>query len=192
MTFRDRATDQIYQPAEDSDLLARAAAERIDGDALVVDVGTGSGYVAARIAEATGARVVGTDLSPLAVRAARDRGVEVLRGDLLAPIHAPVDAVTFNPPYLPTDPDAEWDDWMEHALSGGPDGRRLIDPFLDDLPRVLGVDGRAYLLASSLTGIDAIRERARDNGLRADRIAEESFPFETLVALGITIGNNTK
>jgi len=192
MTFRDRATDQIYQPAEDSDLLARAAAERIDGDALVVDVGTGSGYVAARIAEATGARIVGTDLSPLAVRAARDHGVEVLRGDLLAPIRAPVDAVMFNPPYLPTDPDAEWDDWMEHALSGGPDGRRLIDPFLDDLPRVLGADGRAYLLASSLTGIDAIRERARDNGLRADRIAEESFPFETLVALEITTENNTK
>ncbi|PSP96749.1 methyltransferase [Halobacteriales archaeon QS_5_70_17] len=191
MTFRDRATEQVYQPAEDSDLLARVAADGIDGG-RVVDVGTGSGYVAARVAEATGADVVGTDLSPLAVRAARERGVPVVRGDLLEPIRGPVQAVTFNPPYLPTDPDAEWDDWMEHALSGGPDGRRLIDPFLDDLPRVLAPAGRAYLLVSTLTGVDGVRERVRENGLAADGVAEESFPFETLVVLEITHGNQTK
>ncbi|MFC6835775.1 HemK2/MTQ2 family protein methyltransferase [Halomarina ordinaria] len=185
--LRERADDeQVYQPAEDSDLLARAVAERLDGDERLLDVGTGSGYVAATVADETGCDAVGVDLSPLAVRAARERGVPVVRGDLLAPFRdGAFDVVAFNPPYLPTDPDAEWDDWMEHALSGGADGRRLVDPFLDDVRRVLAPGGRVFLLVSSLTDIEAVRERARANGLRGDVVAEASFPFERLVVLDL-------
>lgn len=186
MVDREQATEQVYQPAEDSHLLAETAAEALadlDADARVVDVGTGSGYVAAHVAEATGIDVLGVDISPLAVREARDHGVPVVRSNLLDGLRGPFDAVTFNPPYLPTDPEAEWDDWMEYALSGGPDGRRAIDPFLDDLPRVLAPDGRAVLLVSSLTDVEAVTDRAADNGLASRELAEESFPFERLVVL---------
>ncbi|MWG35670.1 HemK2/MTQ2 family protein methyltransferase [Halomarina oriensis] len=186
MVDRETATEQVYQPAEDSHLLAETAAEELaalPGDARVVDVGTGSGYVAAHVGEQTGLDVLGVDISPLAVREARDHGVGVVRSNLLDGLTGPFDAVTFNPPYLPTDPDAEWDDWMEYALSGGPDGRRAIDPFLDDLPRVLAPDGRAFLLVSSLTDVGAVTARAAENGLAAREVAEESFPFERLVVL---------
>ncbi|WP_254534804.1 HemK2/MTQ2 family protein methyltransferase [Halomarina litorea] len=184
--------DDVYQPAEDSHLLASAAIDSmgpLDPDALVVDVGTGSGYVAARVGEATDARVVGVDISPLAVREAREHGVSVLRGDLLEPIRGPVDVVLFNPPYLPTDPENEWDDWMEYALSGGEDGRRAIEPFLADLPRVLAPEGRAYLLVSSLTDPEAVRAHAEEQGLDARQVGEESFPFETLSVWEITLRN---
>jgi release factor glutamine methyltransferase len=189
MVGRERAERQVYQPAEDSRLLAETAAEALADlpqDARVVDVGTGSGYVAARVAEATGTDVLGTDISPLAVREARDHGVAVVRSDMLDALTGPFDAVTFNPPYLPTDPDAEWDDWMEYALSGGPDGRRAVDPFLDDLPRVLAADGRGFLLVSSLTDVDAVARRATANGLATRELADESFPFERLVVLELT------
>lgn len=187
-------TDQVYQPAEDSRLLAASALDSVtpgEGE-LVVDVGTGSGYVAERFAEETDARVVGIDISPLAVREARERGVEAVRGDLLDPLSGPVDVVLFNPPYLPTDPENEWDDWMEHALSGGEDGRRAIEPFLSDLPRVLAPDGRAYLLVSSLTDPDAVRAYAEDEGLTTRQVGEESFPFETLSVWEITLRHRSE
>ncbi|MFC7154790.1 HemK2/MTQ2 family protein methyltransferase [Halomarina halobia] len=182
--YEERGGAQVYQPAEDSDLLARAAARRLGRDERILDVGTGSGYVAATVAAATGARVIGADVSPLAVREARERGVPVVRANLLDPFRdGAFDAVLFNPPYLPTDPEAEWDDWMERALSGGPDGRRVIDPFLADVRRILRPDGRVFLLASSLTDVEAVRETARESGLDGEVIAEESFPFERLVVL---------
>jgi release factor glutamine methyltransferase len=77
---------------------------------------------------------------------------------------------------------------MEHALSGGPDGRRVVDPFLADVGRVLAPDGRAYLLVSSLTDPGAVRERARAEGLAAREVAEEAHPYERLVVLELRPG----
>lgn len=177
---------EVYQPAEDSHLLADAAVD--DGvDGLVVEVGTGSGYVAERVAAETGASVVATDVNPHACAQARERtahGVQVVRANLLDPFRAgSVDAVLFNPPYLPADAAAARDDWMEVALTGGDDGRAVVDPFLDDVGRVLAPDGAVYLLVSSLTGVDEVVDHAAANGFSAVALRDESFPFETLTVL---------
>ena len=74
---------------------------------------------------------------------------------------------------------------MERALSGGESGREVIEPFLDTVHRVVVPDGRVLLLVSSLTGIDAVRDRARNNGLTTRVVEEESFPFERLVVLSL-------
>lgn len=174
----------VYQPAEDSYLLARAAAGGIDPDDLALEVGTGSGYVAATVAEETGATVVGSDLNPHACRQAQDRGVPVVRGNLVEPFRdGAFDAVLFNPPYLPTDSDQEWNDWMEVALSGGETGRAVIDPFLATVERVLAPDGVVFMLVSSLAGVDTVVERAAEAGFSASAVVDESFPFETLTVL---------
>jgi len=180
---RRGAETAVYQPAEDSGLLARAASERLGPDERVLEVGCGSGYVAAEVA-ATGANVVASDLNPHACREAADRGLQTVRADLVSPfVSGAFDAVLFNPPYLPADPDAERDDWMEVALTGGESGRAVIDPFLDSVGRVLAPDGRVFLLVSSLTGVEEVTERAGENGFSAAARAEESFPFETLSVL---------
>ena len=175
----------VYDPAEDSGLLADAAVEYAHG--LTLEVGTGSGWVAERVvAEGEATRVVGSDVNPHACARVRDRGVEAARADLLAPFRADaVDTVLFNPPYLPTDPDNDWDDWQEAALSGGESGRELVDPFLDDLPRVLAPDGVALLLVSSLTGFVDVVAYAVERGLAAETVREESYPFETLSVLAL-------
>jgi len=181
-----RDTETVYQPAEDSKLLADAAIGGIQSTDRVLDVGTGSGYVARRVAEATGAVAVGSDLNPHACRQAHAGGVPAVRANLVAPFRADsFEVVVCNPPYLPTDPDSGWGDWMERALSGGPDGRAVVEPLLDDLRRVLTPDGRAFLLVSSLTGIGAVRTHARANGLTSAEVAEESHPHERLVVLDL-------
>ncbi len=182
-----RDIQEVYQPAEDSQLLAQTASDHIPEDALVLDVGTGSGYVAEHVHTVTGATVVGVDVNPQACKQARNRGVPTVRGDLLSPFRDEVfDVVCFNPPYLPTPADAEWGDWMERALSGGEDGRAVIDPFLDSVGRVLRPDGVVYVLISSLTGEDEVRNRAQSVGFDVETVAEESHPFEKLLVLRLS------
>ncbi|MFB6302140.1 MAG: HemK2/MTQ2 family protein methyltransferase [Haloferacaceae archaeon] len=177
----------VYGPAEDSGLLAEAAAAGIDSDDLVLEVGVGSGWVAERVAGTTGARVVGSDVNPHACRRARERGVETVRANLVDPFRdGAFDAVLFNPPYLPADPEAAWDDWMEAALSGGESGRAVVDPFVDDVGRVLAPGGRAFLVVSSLTGFDAVVARAERRGFDVRTVREESYPFETLSVLRLS------
>ncbi|MFB6095824.1 MAG: HemK2/MTQ2 family protein methyltransferase [Haloferacaceae archaeon] len=175
----------VYQPAEDSALLAEAALEHARGRAL--EVGTGSGWVAERVAVETDCSVVASDVNPHACRQARARGITVVRGNLVDPFRAGAfDIVLFNPPYLPTDPDNEWGDWMEAALSGGETGRALIEPFLADVGRVLAPGGQVLLLVSSLTGYEAVLELVAAAGLDHEPVREESFPFETLTVLRLT------
>lgn len=177
----------VYQPAEDSRLLVEAASEAIEPGWLALDCGTGSGYVGERIAE-TGADVIAADINPHACRQARERGLETVRANLLDPFRANAfDAVCFNPPYLPTDPEHEWDDWMELALSGGESGRAVIEPFLDGVARVLTPGGVIFLLVSSLTGFEAVIERAENEGFDATVLREESFPFETLSVVRLAL-----
>jgi release factor glutamine methyltransferase len=180
------AETQVYQPAEDSALLADAAVEFARGRTL--DVGTGSGWVAHQVSENGDAgRVVASDLNPHACESARERGVEAVRADLLDPFaHDSFETVLFNPPYLPTDPENEWDDWMEQALSGGESGRALIEPFLADLNRVLVTGGQALLLVSSLTGYEEVLGLIREAGFTHEEVRQESYPFETLSILRLT------
>ena len=185
----------VYQPAEDSGLLAEATVEGAHG--RVLEVGTGSGWVAQQVRETRELRVVGSDRNPHAVREATDRGVEGVVADLLDPFRADAfDTSCFNPPYLPTAPDNEWDDWMEHALSGGESGRALIEPFLADVGRVLAPDGDVFLLVSSLAGYDEVLELVASAGFTHEVAVEESFPFETLSVLrlwrsGETVGSSS-
>jgi len=174
----------VYGPAEDSALLAAAVEDDVETADLVLDVGTGSGYVGERLAETTGARVIGTDINPLACQRARGSGVEPVLGDLTSPFRADsFDTIVFNPPYLPAVDDLELDDWFETAVTGGESGRAVINRYLADVGRVLVPNGRAFLLISSLTGTEAVVDRAAEHGLTAEVIAAVDYPGEELLVL---------
>lgn len=171
--------DQVYPPAEDSFLLLRAALREVRERDRVLEVGTGSGYVAAGLADRAAA-VVATDINPHAVRCARARGVEAVRTDLFSGLCGSFDLILFNPPYLPTMPEERIEDWLEYALDGGPTGRAVIERFIADLGRVLSPFGRVLLLVSSLTGPDEVRELFARRGFVSFIVDTEPLEGETL------------
>ena len=174
---------QIYSPEADSLLLLAAArAEAKPGD-RVLEVGTGSGLIAAEIARIT--RVVATDISPHAAISARDAGVDVVRTDLFAGIRGPFDLVLFNPPYLPTQPEERIDDWLEYALDGGESGRAVIEMFSRNIGDVLVPDGRILLLISSLTGLSEVQEMFAGLGYSSGIAMQEVIEDEVLYVLRI-------
>lgn len=168
----------IYPPSEDTYLLCDAAVSEARPDDIALEVGTGSGVVAEALAEHV-ERLVATDINPSAVRAARERGVEAVRTDLLACLDASFDLVVFNPPYLPSTEETP-DDPMSRALGGGETGRETAERFLDTVPRVLSPDGRVLLVASTASGVEEFENRDDYN---AERVASDRYFFEEIVVL---------
>ena len=174
---------QVYQPEADTYLLLDAAlAETRPGD-RVLEVGTGSGLIAATINKTC--RTVATDINPHAAACARMAGVEVVRCNLVDAVRGPFDLVLFNPPYLPTEPHERIDDWLEYALDGGKSGRVAIELFTAGIGRVLAPGGRILLLISSLTGPDEVKDLFTGCGYSSDVIRQEMVEDEMLMVLRI-------
>ncbi len=173
---------QVYPVEEDTVLLLKVALEESQHEDRVIEVGTGSGYIAASLLDRVRS-VIAVDINPYAAAAARTRGVDVVRTDLFAGLRGRFDLVLFNPPYLPTNPEERLDDWLEYALDGGPDGRLTITRFLTELDEVLAPAGRALLLVSDLTGVEEVQALARANGFSTTLVRESMTEGERLLIL---------
>jgi release factor glutamine methyltransferase len=176
---------QIYTPAEDTHLLCSAAHREVRSSDRVLEVGTGSGIIAAELSKVA-ASVVSTDINPFAVAYAHALGIDVIRTDLFAGLKGLFDLVVFNPPYLPTKADERIDDWLEYALDGGESGRVVIGRFAGEVNRVLAPQGRILVLISSLTGLSEVTELFTKNGYPVAVIREQVVEDETLYVLRTT------
>jgi release factor glutamine methyltransferase len=174
---------QVYQTEADTYLLLDAARAEVKPGDRVLEVGTGSGLIAAELARVTG--VVATDINPHAVLSARKKGVAVVQNDLFCGIRSSFDVILFNPPYLPTQPEERIDDWLEHALDGGLNGRVVIERFSEQVGRVLAPGGRVLLLISSLTGLPEVRDLFFKAGFVSEIIQRKNVEDETLYVLKI-------
>ncbi|MFP4628130.1 MAG: HemK2/MTQ2 family protein methyltransferase [Halobacteriales archaeon] len=185
--YRDdpRLDRAVYQPAEDSELLAQAAVDQVGDGLLVIETGVGSGFVAEHLREVRDVTVVGSDVNPHACVAARERGLPVVRGSLLSfLVGDSVDVGLFNPPYLPEAPGLP-DDWLERAVTGGPSGAEVLLAWLDDLPRVLRPGGFGLALLSSITGRERVEAHASRAGLAVEAVASQRLPHERLWVLRV-------
>ena len=174
---------QVYQPEADTCLLLKAALAEVRPGDRVLEVGTGSGLIAAELGRV--ARVVATDINPHAVASARERGVEVVRTDLFSGICGAFDVIVFNPPYLPTRPEERVEDWLEYALDGGPTGREVIARFAAGVGRLIGPGGRILLLVSSLTGTEEVCALFSRLGYSPAIAARETVEGEELFVLRV-------
>jgi release factor glutamine methyltransferase len=174
---------QVYTPDADTYLLLDAARQEVKGGDRVLEVGTGSGLIAVELAKVT--QVVATDINPHAVHCARSNGVAVVQNDLFCGIRNLFDVILFNPPYLPTQPEERIDDWLEHALDGGLNGRVVIERFSEHVGRVLAPGGRILLLISSLTGLPEVRDLFFKAGFVSEIVLRRNVEDEILYVLKI-------
>jgi release factor glutamine methyltransferase len=172
-----RLTPDVLVPRPETEALVEWALTWLGtGHRRVVDVGTGSGCIAAAIADARpDVAIVAVDVSEEAARVARAnvvalglaRQVRVLNADALAPIRtASVDVVVANPPYLPSailpDLPREVRDWEPRlALDGGDEGTALIARLVADAPRVLVGRGVLIVETAGESQVDAVAELFR-------------------------------
>ncbi|MDD1660729.1 MAG: methyltransferase [Methanomicrobiales archaeon] len=175
--------DQVYPVEADTRLLLEAALAEVYPDDRVLEVGTGSGTIAAALPAIAG--VVATEINPHAASAARRLGVAVVRTDLVSGLCDRFTLVVFNPPYLPTAPEERIPDWMERALDGGPTGREVIARFLHDVGHVLAPGGRILLLISSLTGEWEVGKILDAEGYTSEKVRCMEYEGEELMVLRI-------
>ncbi len=180
--MRSMKTDHVYEPAEDTFLLLRAALKEVRPADSVLEMGCGRGLISRELTSKA-RRVIATDINPHALRMARKMGIETVRADLFRGIKARFDLILFNPPYLPTGPQDKLEGWLNLAFNGGVSGRETINPFMEDLRDHLAPGGRALLLVSTLSGLIEIEEKAKNDGLEAMMVAREKYFFEELVVL---------
>ena len=173
---------QVYQPAEDTMLLLGAVLQEIRPYDQVLEIGTGSGVIAAALRKIVRS-IVATDINPHAAVYAWKQDLTIIITDLLAGIQGSFDLIVFNPPYLPTSPEERIADWLELALDGGESGRDVIERFLTDAGRVLAVDGRILLLISSVTGLSEVIGIAGAHGYGAEIVREQVVEDERLYVL---------
>ena len=181
--------EHVYEPAEDTFLIAEKMTAIKDD--TVLDMGTGCGILAVLAAQKA-KKVVAVDINPHAIEYATKNAennrvgehVEFRVGDLFQPMKNDerFSLILFNSPYLPSEPDEE-KSWLGKAWAGGPNGRQVIDPFISEAPKFLAVGGRILLIQSSLSDVNKTLEMFREQNLQARVIAQVKVAFETIVLI---------
>jgi release factor glutamine methyltransferase len=178
----------VYEPAEDTFLLADNLDVR-KGE-RVLELGTGCGLLAI-LAAKVGVQMVATDINPAALKCARANAVKHRVGDRidfrLGDLFEPVvgehfDLVIFNPPYLPVEPEEAICGPLDRAWEAGPDGRRIIDRLLREMPNHLTPNGRVLFVQSSLANISKTLRVLKTSGFKVNTI-HKKLPFEELFLL---------
>jgi len=148
----------VFSPVR-GEYLDLVAKEALPSDKLAFDIGTGTGVLAALLAQRGVRRVVATDQDPRALQCARDNltrlglanQVEVVEADLFPAGRAPL--VVCNPPWVPARPSSP----VEHAVFD-PESR-MLRGFLAGLAEHLEPAGQGWLLLSDFAEHLGLRTR---------------------------------
>jgi len=159
-------------------LRARAACVR-GADAL--EIGSGSGVVLAALGALGAVSLCGIHIDNEAVVSGslllHELGygdAQFHQGDMWLPVaERCFDVIAANLPQFPMEP-REFAGRLASWSSGGPDGRRLLDAFLNGLPAHLAPSGRAIITHNAFVDLDRSRSMVEQIGLSL-RIASSTL-----------------
>ena len=178
---------EIYEPAEDSFLLLRAAS---GARGRVLDLCSGSGIIGLSAA-ARADSVLLVDVNPAAVAHIRDeilkKGLSNCRAvvsDLYKKVgERKFDFIFANPPYLPCE--CKGGSCRELHSCGGKHGYEITLRIIEGLKDRLSEKGRAFLITSTAYEVGVVLGRISREGLAFRKIGSVRFFFEELGLLEI-------
>jgi release factor glutamine methyltransferase len=172
--------DNVYSPKYDSLLLGKRVTEVVTRDDRVLDIGTGSGILAL-LAAVRGAEVVATDIDRGSVQCAEYNArlnnlrIDARVGDLFDSVaEESFDIVVSNAPSLPTVPSEQYDKYTARNINGGWDGRKYIDPLIEQVPKYLKRPGYLLIIHSNFANSERTKEKLGNLGFDV-RIEEYEF-----------------
>jgi release factor glutamine methyltransferase len=172
----------IYEPREDSCLLAAAVKKHAYGNLL--EIGTGSGVLAITSAKNKRVKnVIATDINKKAVAVAKKNAasakikkIKFITSDLFKNLPPQrFDTIIFNPPYLPRDKE-----FYDKTIHGGKKGYEIIEKFLNSCSSYLKPKGIILLLFSSLTKKERVDEIISSYCYDKELLHQKQIFFETL------------
>lgn len=171
----------VYDPSDDSYLLAGAVEIRPKSE--VLDLGCGSGIQSINAVLLGAKKVLAVDLNEAAVKCtlenAKKFGIEkkisAMQSDLFENVKQKFDAIIFNPPYVESEKKELPD------VDGGKKGREELDRFLDEFPKFLKTGGKCFFLQSSLNGEKKTQKKLSEKHIEFKIVARKKLFFEELV-----------
>ncbi len=150
----------VFSPVR-GEYIKLVADQSLPSKTLAFDIGTGTGVLAALLAQRGVERVVATDMDARALACAHENierlglasQVDVVKADLFPEGRAPL--VVCNPPWLPARPSSA----IEHAIYD-PESR-MLRGFLDGLAAHLTPGGEGWLILSDFAEHLGLRTRAQ-------------------------------
>ena len=177
----------IYEPREDSFLLAKSLDVKWIRTQKCLDLGCGSGIQTLQLMENGADFVTAVDINASALyftqfnleknfsREPINR-TNVLESDLFENlIEKKFDVIVFNPPYVISD------SLEEKALDGGKNGREILDRFLLQMENFLNENGMVFFLQNNLNGFKESEELLKRLNFNFQIIARQKLFFEELV-----------
>jgi len=167
--------------------------------AAVLEVGSGCGVVLAALGALGAGSLCGIDIEEDAVASGmllleelgHRKTAEFHVGDMWLPVgDRRFDLIVANLPHFPMG-DGPFPGRLATWSAGGPDGRRLLDPFLGGLRAHLAAAGRAFITHNAFVGLERSREMVERLGftLRVVSTTLINIPDEKLNRLTKTVLN---
>jgi len=180
-----KVRDPVYEPAEDSFLLAKFSA---GPKGRILDMGTGTGLCALTNAQANpNNEVIGVDINSEAVKCATEnaksnkiKNARFVVSDFFNAVGGKFDGIIFNPPYLPTEYNERVEGELNLAFDGGKDGRKVLERFFAVFDKHLKPGGILLLLQSSVNGPIKTRRFLERLGYKVSFEGREDFFFESI------------
>lgn len=175
--MQKESPNNYYKPSEDTFFFAEHL-EQEKGRA-VLDIGTGSGFLAKSLSKNFGL-VVATDIDLHALRKAHESVENCIccnSADALSPIF---DLVVCNLPYLPSE------ELSDLAVDGLREGVEIPIKIIDSASKVIKQKGKIIFLTSSLANHTELVKQVQMLGFVTKVIAKKKLFFEELILVECT------